>query len=334
VTAVYDELYWNEREPVYEHVMSAFPLAGSVAHLPRLEEGGVEELIEGAPLFDGLSTDERTDLTSRMRPRRVAAGERVVREGDPADAFYLISSGELEVFHPDAPTEALATLSAGDYFGEAVHEKGARRGASVRAKTEVEILELDAADYRAFVREHLSVADKVDEAGEMMGMLRRMPAFREMPLAQVALLASAMKPQHAAAGETVVSQGDPGTALYVIRSGEVEVMVERGDNGPPKRLAVLGRGEYFGEIALIESVPRTATVRALTDCELLSLEKEDFDRRVGKSLAAIQGLGRISSRRRREITERQTDVAFELAQARSSRPAETKTDGAPGDVSS
>jgi CRP-like cAMP-binding protein len=177
----------------------------------------------------------------------------------------------------------------------------------------------------------VSVAEKVDEAGEVVGMLRRMPAFREMPLAQVALLASAMRPERAAAGEEVVRQGDPGTALYVIRSGEVEVLVERegtadGEERPPKRVAVLGRGEYFGEIALIESVPRTATVRALSDCELLTLEKEDFDRRVGKSLAAIQGLGRISSRRRREITERQTDVAFTLE---GDRPAEARGGAAP-----
>jgi len=243
-----------------------------------------------------------------------------VREGDPADAFYMISSGELEVYHADAPDEALATLGAGDYFGEAVHEDGARRGASVRAKTDAELMELDAADYRAFVREHMSVADKVDAASEVIAMLRRMPAFREMPLAQVALLASAMKPERAAAGEEVVHQGDPGTSLYVIRSGEVEVALER-EGRPPKRVAVLGRGEYFGEIALVESVPRTASVRALVDRELLILAKEDFDRRVGKSLAAIQGLGRISSRRRREIAERQTDAAFTLTQEQPSDAA-------------
>jgi CRP-like cAMP-binding protein len=139
-------------------------------------------------------------------------------------------------------------------------------------------------------------------------MLRRMPAFREMPLAQVAMLASAMKPVRASAGDPVVRQGEVGTALYVIASGELEVLVASGE-APPRRVAVLGPGEYFGEIALIESVPRTATVSAITDCELLALEKQDFDRRLGKSLEAIQEIGRISSRRRREIHERGTDAA-------------------------
>jgi CRP-like cAMP-binding protein len=95
--------------------------------------------------------------------------------------------------------------------------------------------------------------------------------------------------------------------MYVIRSGELEVLVSEGD-GPPRRVAALGPGEYFGEIALLESVPRTATVRALTDCELLVLDKDDFDRRVGRSLAALQAMGRISSRRRREIRERRSET--------------------------
>jgi len=308
MTAVYDELYWSEREPVYVHILSRFPWARQIAHLPRPQASGVDSLVEGAPLFEGLSAEERTEFASRMRPRKVAAGQTVVREGDPADAFYLVAGGTAEVYHEDAPEEALATLGRGDYFGESASEDDARRDASVRAKTDAELLEIGAADFRAFVRAHVRVAEKVAEAGEVVGMLRRMPAFREMPLAQVAMLASAMKPVRVPAGDSVVRQGEVGTALYVIASGELEVLVASGE-APPRRVAVLGPGEYFGEIALIESVPRTATVSALTDCELLALEKQDFDRRLGKSLAAIQEIGRISSRRRREIHERGTDAA-------------------------
>ncbi len=307
ITAVYDELYWAEREPVYEHVLREFPWADEIAHLPRPEAKGVGALIIGAPLFEGLSPDERSELASRMKPRSVRAGKRIVREGDPADAFYLIADGEFEVFHEDAPAEVIAQLSKGDYFGETAAEPGAKRGASVRARTDAEALELSGEDFKQFVRAHVSVAEKFEVAEEVIKLLRRIPAFRELPLAQVALIATAMKRLEAKAGEPVVRQGEPGSAMYVIRSGELEVLVSEGD-GPPRRVAALGPGEYFGEIALLESVPRTATVRALSDCKLLVLDKEDFDRRVGRSLAALQTMGRISSRRRREIRERRSET--------------------------
>jgi CRP-like cAMP-binding protein len=178
----------------------------------------------------------------------------------------------------------------------------------VRAQTDAELLALDRGEFRLFVRSHVSIAEKVEAAKELVGLLRRMPAFREVPLAQLALMASLMKPVRVVPGEDVVKQGEIGSSMYVIRQGQVEVVVET--DGADKRIAQLGPGEYFGEIALVESVPRTATVRALTDGELAALAKDDFDRRIGTSLAAIQAIGKISSRRRREIWERSTEFAF------------------------
>jgi putative peptide zinc metalloprotease protein len=312
MTAVYDELYWAEREPVYEHLLRRFPWADEIARLPRPGAEGVEALIEASPLFEGLSAEERGELSRRMRPDSVRAGRSVFREGDPADTFYLIAEGELEVYREDAPREPIAVLKRGDYFGEGAAE-GSARTASVRARTDVDLLELDRALYREYVRTNVRVAEKIEGREETVALLRKMPAFGELPLAQLALLAQATKSRTVKAGEVVVRQGEPGTALYVVRRGEVEVLVARRDPAkPPKRVAVLGPGEHFGEIALIERTPRTATVKALTDSELLMLEKDDFDRRVARSAAAMQALGRVSSRRRREIRERQaeSELAF------------------------
>jgi CRP-like cAMP-binding protein len=76
-------------------------------------------------------------------------------------------------------------------------------------------------------------------------------------------------------GEVVFRQGDPGDLVYTIVHGEVEVVREE-ENGEERLLTKMGPGEYFGEMALISDAPRTATVRALTNVEAVSMGGADF----------------------------------------------------------
>lgn len=77
-------------------------------------------------------------------------------------------------------------------------------------------------------------------------------------------------PLRFAPGEGVVRQGDPGERFYVVAQGTVEVSAD----GRPVR--TLGPGDHFGEIALLKDVPRTATVTARDDVELVALERDEF----------------------------------------------------------
>jgi ATP-binding cassette subfamily B protein len=70
-------------------------------------------------------------------------------------------------------------------------------------------------------------------------------------------------------------QGDPGNRFYIIVRGKVDVVAEQPD-GSERRTAVLYDGDYFGEIALLKDVPRTASVWTRSPCILLSLERADF----------------------------------------------------------
>jgi CRP-like cAMP-binding protein len=72
------------------------------------------------------------------------------------------------------------------------------------------------------------------------------------------------------AGQTVFQQGDIGDRFYVVAEGQVDVLKDGA------RVNQLGPGDSFGEIALLRDVPRQAGAVALTDCELLELEGEDF----------------------------------------------------------
>ncbi len=103
--------------------------------------------------------------------------------------------------------------------------------------------------------------------------LDRVPLFRggdPLLLSQVGI---ALRPQAAKAGETLIRKGDVGEEMFLICRGEVEVLDDEG-----RVKATLRDGDFFGEIALVYSQPRTATVRAKTLCDLFVLNKYDFDR--------------------------------------------------------
>ena len=101
-------------------------------------------------------------------------------------------------------------------------------------------------------------------------LLRAIPIFAPLSPPVLEQLAARLAPVQAHAGEEIIRAGDPGDRFYVVDSGEVEVLL---DGRPPRRE---GEGSYFGEIALLRDVPRTATVRAATDVALFALDRDDF----------------------------------------------------------
>jgi len=101
-------------------------------------------------------------------------------------------------------------------------------------------------------------------------LLRGLPMFAPLPPPTLEYLAGRLHPVAVAGAETIFHEGDPGDLFYVIADGRVQVLV----GGRPAR--ELGTGDYFGEIALLREVPRTATVTALTDVELYALDGDQF----------------------------------------------------------
>jgi len=103
-----------------------------------------------------------------------------------------------------------------------------------------------------------------------VAMLRSIPMFAPLGALAIDRLATAMVPVHAHPGSAVIRQGDPGDHFYIITDGRVAVSIDG------QRVREEGPGESFGEIALLRSVPRTATVEALEATELISLDRTTF----------------------------------------------------------
>jgi CRP-like cAMP-binding protein len=81
-------------------------------------------------------------------------------------------------------------------------------------------------------------------------------------------------------GDTIISQGEVGDCMYVVEEGEVEVVQGSGENR--LRLAVLGEGEFFGEMAVFDRDVRSATVRALGKVQVMTVDKATFLRRISE----------------------------------------------------
>jgi glucose-6-phosphate 1-dehydrogenase len=104
-------------------------------------------------------------------------------------------------------------------------------------------------------------------------ILSRIPLFKSADAICLHNMAMTLLPEVFKAGETVVKIGEMGEEMFFICRGQVEVVDKDG-----KQITTLGEGEYFGEMSLLNSKPRNATVRALTPCNLFVLDKDSFNR--------------------------------------------------------
>ncbi len=100
-------------------------------------------------------------------------------------------------------------------------------------------------------------------------------------------------------GEVIVRQGEVGERMYVIQSGQVEVLREVGDE--EVRLALLGAGDFFGEMAVFDREVRSATVRALGRARLLTVDKKTFLRRITEDPSLAFRVVQKMSQRIREL---------------------------------
>jgi uncharacterized protein YhbP (UPF0306 family) len=110
--------------------------------------------------------------------------------------------------------------------------------------------------------------------------------FRALPREEAAQVAGEMQPMTAEPGEEIVREGAPADRFFIITDGEVEVV--RDVEGEERRLATMGKGQFFGEIAILRDMPRSATVRALSRVTLLAMERDAFKHLVAESLGTTQ----------------------------------------------
>jgi len=225
-------------------------------------------------LFSRLPAEQLQTLLERSQRQRAAAGKWLSNPSQGLKHHVVLLTGELEARRswtdeagaeqtrvwrvtPDVAGPGFALLSAaGSHIG-------------VRAVTDADWVAIDA-----------------DELDRLLGwqdlggsplLARHLKVFHTVPLENVQQAFERMVERPVAAGETVVTQGEPGDSYYILLSGEAEVSVTDPISDETTLATVLGQGDAFGEEALLLEGNRTATVRMITPGRVLSLAKAHFD---------------------------------------------------------
>ena len=134
-------------------------------------------------------------------------------------------------------------------------------------------------------------------------VLRKVPLFSEIPPADYQRVVDVARERSYPKNSVILFEDDPGDALYVVGSGQVKVVLI-GEDGREVILSVLGAGEFFGEMALIDDEPRSAHVIAMEDSMLVVLRREDFQPILASTPAIAIALLRELSRRLRRVDEK------------------------------
>ena len=256
--------------------------------------------LRAVPLWSELPAARLLEVARAMRAEAIGGGAQIVLQGEAGDRFYLIGRGAFEVFVDGAPQ---VRLGPGDYFGERALLHRAPRAATVIAVEPGRLFVLEREAFDALLASDLAVRARLETGLAYRAEVAEMPLFRDLSPVEIDLVLARLVPLEVAAGETIIRQGaeleHAEQFFYVVRSGSVEV--ERDG----ERLARLGAGEAFGEIALLLDVPRTATVTAREPTRLLALEARDFRDLLAGYLGRADALGRLSHLRLR--THRRLD---------------------------
>ncbi|XP_066851359.1 cGMP-dependent protein kinase 1-like isoform X3 [Anser cygnoides] len=205
-------------------------------------------------------------LAQSFVPVQHGPGDTVLAEGDEGTAMYIVAEGQLSVTQRG---RQLRTLGPGDVFGELAILYHCKRTATVQALSPVRLWAIDRQRYRA-----ITTSSAKQRRAKILDSLRTVHWLQDLSDSHLSKLLDAMEECSFAPGHVIIREGDKGESFYIILKGQVRV--SRRVDGQEKLLRVLGAGEHFGELSLLENIRRTATCQAQGHVTCITVAKEDF----------------------------------------------------------
>jgi len=241
------------------------------------EEAFLKETMDQNKLMKNLAPSDRDTLIQALGTKTFGKGETIIKQGDVGDLFYIVYEGDCDI--SVTGTGTVMKASKGSAFGELALLHNAPRAATVVAESPVTAFTLDEYSFKAILMGKAK-KDHVD----YLGFLDEMPILKSLDKDAKLQLASSLEERQYAADADIIHEGDEGNDFFIVRDGEVKCTKAGSDAEVSKRLT---RGDCFGELALLRSDKRAATVTATQKTNVLVLRRSAFERLLGP-LAEMQ----------------------------------------------
>lgn len=262
-------------------------------------EPDLEAALQAVPLLASIGADTHRWLARHVLLHQFGEGHVILQPDTSQDSLFILLDGNVRLLTKDREGQdtLLDRIGGGDFFGELTIFAPVRQNQNEVSKSamtaivesDCTILELPKAILTTLVKREPEVSEKLfmeyskRRASDVA--LARVPLFSYLDPSERRKIADHLTPVNVRKGSTIITEGEIGDSMYLIKSGEVGIyttLVESEGVSVIKtdqerlHLATLREGDFFGEQALITKEPRSATIIALTDVQLLKFSKHDL----------------------------------------------------------
>jgi CRP-like cAMP-binding protein/thioredoxin reductase/ferredoxin-like protein FixX len=256
-------------EPILEAKFAGLP-QGPLGQ--RSVADWLEHLRASVSILSGMSSLQMREFMLDSTVRQYRAGELVFERNAPGSSLFGIAEGEVLVEVNPADPSITVPLHAGTIFGEVGLISGRRRGATIRAGTDCILVEISRNAALKLMSQVPSAAREITRITTMRSLLQ---IFKSgLAPADLEAVISAAKVESVRAGQAIITEGDTGDDIFIIRSGSM--VVEKAIGGKPVFLNYVPAGSYVGEMAVIDGSRRAATVRAAVKSDVIRIPGEPF----------------------------------------------------------
>ncbi|KAL9597158.1 MAG: hypothetical protein Q9219_005324 [cf. Caloplaca sp. 3 TL-2023] len=235
-------------------------------------------------LFSHLADESSSLVLGALVEKPIPAKDiKVITQGDAGDYFYVVEKGTFDIYinptgtvepGPQGMGNKVNSIGPGGSFGELALMYNAPRAATViSTEPNSTLWALDRVTFRRILMDSAFQRRRMYES-----FLEEVPLLSSLTLYERSKIADALETQKFTDGQTIIQEGDKGEAFFMVEQGEAEVFKQ--DAGE-KAIKLYKKGDYFGELALLDDKPRAASVKAKGECKVATLGKDGFQRLLG-----------------------------------------------------